>query len=109
MGNPYPTLDSIVRIYDTSSASDRASAGASATSCHFPSGSSSCAVTASIDGCVKIWDVKTARALAQPEGTGTITSLILHMVALESGSHRMLFRERSAYSVRLLYKKLASS
>ena len=90
-------------------ASDRACAGASATSCHFPSGSSSCAVTASIDGCVKIWDVKTARVLAQPEGTGTITSFILHMFALESGSHRMLFRERSAYSVRLLYKKLASS
>jgi WD40 repeat protein len=75
---------------------DLAFAVASATSCHFPSGSSSCAVTASIDGCVKIWDIKTARAMAQPEGDARCISFLclyfsnnppLMAFSKESGRH----------------------
>jgi WD40 repeat protein len=62
---------------------------ASATSCHFPSGSSSCAVTASTDGCVKIWDIKTARAIAQPEGT-THKLLLLLVFLHQSTSYNHL-------------------
>jgi len=71
--------------------------GASATACHFPAGSSSCAVTASIDGCVKIWDVKTARAQAEPEGKLTLPSFfscvvlslnIFYVTAIRAGSGR---------------------
>jgi WD40 repeat protein len=59
--------------------------GASVTSCHFPSASSSCAVTASIDGCVKIWDVKTARALADPdEGTANYNFLLFPNMSARS-------------------------
>ena len=90
--------------------------GASATACHFPAGSSSCAVTASIDGCVKIWDVKTARAQAEPEGKLTLPSFFCAWFSVSKSftSQNLLSdcnscREWSAHSLRLLYQKLAHS